>query len=269
MNQTKYVAYTRVSTQKQGRSGLGLDAQKAIIEFYSQNGDTIAEFQEVYTGTDLQGCSELWKAIDFAKANKAKLILAKSDRFRNVKEALEILDKMGEGNLICCDIPNADRFTYTIFFAIAEREALNTSIRTKAALKQSKIRGVNSGKANSNYGSRPEHQERMAIGNSNKGKTKTRTTLYSEKVQAFIKICYKNISKLSEKSLKGDDYFLNWDGILVHLDTETINKIKSDMVYYHSDIFTINELTNTWIYNRYYSLIRMIKKYNELQVVND
>jgi len=97
MNQIKYVAYTRVSTQKQGRSGLGLDAQKAIIEFYSQNGDTIAEFQEVYTGTDLQGCSELWKAIDFAKANKAKLILAKSDRFRNVKEALEILESQFVG----------------------------------------------------------------------------------------------------------------------------------------------------------------------------
>ena len=269
MNQTKYVAYTRVSTDSQGITGLGITEQKCIIDYHAQNGEIIAEYKEVYTGTDLKGCVELWKAIKFAKAMGAKLIIASTDRFRNAKEALEIVDKMGEESVVFCNSPSASRFTLTILFAFAELDALNKSILTKGALRQARKRGEKFGRANSNYGSRPEHQERMAIGNSNKGKTKTRTTLYSEKVQAFIKICYKNIAKLSEKSLKGDDYFLNWDGILVHLDTETINKIKSDMVYYHSDIFTINELTNTWIYNRYYSLIRMIKKYNELQVVND
>lgn len=133
---TKYVKYLRVSTKKQGSSGLGLAAQSDIIDYFIKDGVLIDTFSEVYTGTDLKNCVELRKAINLCKQEGAKLILYKSDRFRNVDDALAVMAELGEGNLICCDIPNADRFTFILFFAIAEREAILISLRTTQALRK-------------------------------------------------------------------------------------------------------------------------------------
>lgn len=132
----KFVSWRRVSTKKQEKSGLGLEAQKDIIGHFvnTEKGELIAYFCEAYTGKDLNGCIELKKAIEFSKANDAILIIAKSDRFRNTIEALQIYDEMGEGKIYFCDLPHTDKFTLTIFFALAEREAMLISIRTKAAL---------------------------------------------------------------------------------------------------------------------------------------
>lgn len=132
----KFVSWRRVSTKKQEKSGLGLEAQKDIISHFvnTEKGELIADFCEAYTGKDLNGCIELKKAIEFSKANDAILIIAKSDRFRNTIEALQIYDEMGEGKIYFCDLPHTDKFTLTIFFALAEREAMLISIRTKAAL---------------------------------------------------------------------------------------------------------------------------------------
>lgn len=132
----KFVSWRRVSTKKQEKSGLGLEAQKDIISHFvnTEKGELIADFCEAYTGKDLIGCIELKKAIEFSKANDAILIIAKTDRFRNTIEALQIYDEMGEGKIYFCDLPHTDKFTLTIFFALAEREAMLISIRTKAAL---------------------------------------------------------------------------------------------------------------------------------------
>jgi len=132
----KFVSWRRVSTKKQGKSTLGLEAQRDIINHFVnvENGQLIADFCEVYTGKDLNGCVELRKAIEFAKGNDAILVIAKTDRFRNTIEALQIYDEMGEGKIYFCDIPHTDKFTLTLFFALAEREAMLVSIRTKAAL---------------------------------------------------------------------------------------------------------------------------------------
>lgn len=140
MAKTKFISWRRVSTKQQGASGLGLEAQAAIIEYFvSLNGGSlINDFQEVHSGKDLAGCTELRKAMQEAKRTKSILIIAKSDRFRNVTEALQVLDEMGEGNIIFCDLPHTDRFTLTLFFALAERERLITSIRTKQALSEKK-----------------------------------------------------------------------------------------------------------------------------------
>lgn len=143
----KFVSWRRVSTQKQGRSGLGLESQKDIIDYFieREKGELVADFCEVYTGKELTKCTELNKAIDFCKENNAKLIIAKTDRFRNTLEALQILEKVGEGNIVFCDLPNTDKFTLTLFFALSEREALLVSIRTKAALKAKKRRNGQTG----------------------------------------------------------------------------------------------------------------------------
>ena len=139
----KYISWRRVSTLKQGRSGLGLEAQQEIIRYFieREQGEIIADYTEVYTGKDLQGCKELRRAMAHAKDVGAVLVIAKSDRFRNTQEALQIYEEMGEGNIMFCDLPHTDKFTLTLFFALAEREALIVSIRTKQALAAKRARG--------------------------------------------------------------------------------------------------------------------------------
>lgn len=149
MTTNKFISWRRVSTKKQGRSGLGLEAQMDIIKYFVnvEGGELIADYCETYTGKDLNGCRELKNAISKCKETGAKLIIAKSDRFRNTLEALQILEEVGEKNIIFCDLPHTDKFTLTLFFAIAEREALITSIRTKQALNAKKERGEKTGGA--------------------------------------------------------------------------------------------------------------------------
>lgn len=145
----KFISWRRVSTKRQGSSGLGLSAQLNIIEYFvkAEKGELIADFEEVYTGTELSGCAELRKAIQLCKEMDATLIIAKSDRFRSTMEALQILEEVGENRIMFCDLPHTDKFTLTLFFAIAEREALLISLRTKAALKAKKERGEKTGGA--------------------------------------------------------------------------------------------------------------------------
>lgn len=138
----QFISWRRVSTSKQGASGLGLSAQKSIIEHYVrvEGGTLIADYPEVYTGTELSGCTKLREAIKHCKKTGATLIIAKTDRFRNTVEALQIYEEM-EGNIYFCDLPVTEKFTLTLFFALAEREAELISIRTKAALAAKKARG--------------------------------------------------------------------------------------------------------------------------------
>ena len=142
----KFISWRRVSTMKQGASGLGLAAQTEIIEHFvkAEKGELIADYHEVYTGKELSGCVELRKAMQHCKNEGATLIIAKTDRFRNTIEALQIYDDM-EGNIYFCDLPHTDKFTLTLFFALAEREALIVSIRTKAALAAKKAQGYKLG----------------------------------------------------------------------------------------------------------------------------
>lgn len=159
----KFISWRRVSTKTQGRSSLGLDAQKDIISYFVKNegGELIADFCEVYTGKDLNGCTELRKAIKAVKETGAKLVIAKTDRFRNTLEALQILEEVGEKNIMFCDLPHTDKFTLTLFFAIAEREALLISIRTKQALKAKKERDGQTGGTSDLWGSKNGNKDRI------------------------------------------------------------------------------------------------------------
>ena len=147
MKAKKFVSWRRVSTQKQGTTGLGLQAQKDMIDYFvnAEGGELIADYSEVHTGTDLMTCKELRKAIDFCNKMGATLIVAKHDRFRRVEQALFVYEEL-KGRLFLCDVPNCDKFTITLFWAIAEREALLTSIRTKSALKVAKANGKRLGR---------------------------------------------------------------------------------------------------------------------------
>ena len=149
----KYISWRRVSTFRQSKSGLGLEAQKEIIRYFIERdgGEWVADYEECYTGKELSGCTELRKAIEHAKRIGGVLVIAKTDRFRNTIEALQIYDEMGEGHIMFCDLPSTDKFTLTLFFALAEREALLVSIRTKQALQALKNKGMKLGAANETY----------------------------------------------------------------------------------------------------------------------
>jgi len=132
-----YVIYRRVSTDGQGDSGLGLDAQEAIILANMQR-EPVQMFTEVYSGTKLKQCKELWEAINLCKQNGYLLVVASYDRFRNVSEALEVVDSIGERNILFCDLPSSDRFVLTIMFAVAEKQAKMIQLKTKLALDERK-----------------------------------------------------------------------------------------------------------------------------------
>lgn len=132
-----YVLWRRVSTQEQGKSGLGLDAQLTIAKTFMGR-DPVAVFTDVYSGTKLKQCEQLWEAISYCKEHGYPLVIAKSDRCRNVSEALEILDAVGERDLVFCDLPSCDRFILTIMWAMWERQAIMGRINTRLALAERK-----------------------------------------------------------------------------------------------------------------------------------
>lgn len=130
----KYVIYYRVSTKKQGESGLGLDAQRSYVKHYYEGKPVIAEFTDVRSGKTISKRPELKKALDLCQREGATLVVAKIDRIsRNTEQALLIYREL-DGRLESCDIPNLDKFTLTLFMAIADRERELIGIRTKQAL---------------------------------------------------------------------------------------------------------------------------------------
>lgn len=141
----RYVAYFRVSTEKQGKSGLGLAAQHSLIERFLSDGDeVIAEFVEVQSGKNDERI-ELWKAINHAKRNDAKLLIAKLDRFSRKVSFIASIMEQGIG-LVVAEMPNATDFQLHIFAALAQEERRLISERTRNALAEAKKRGVQLGK---------------------------------------------------------------------------------------------------------------------------
>jgi DNA invertase Pin-like site-specific DNA recombinase len=140
-----FLAYYRVSTDKQGVSGLGLDAQRAAVARYvAGKGELLAEYTEIESGKSHLNRPQLKHAIEACKKQHAKLIIAKLDRLaRNVHF---ISGLMESGVEFCAvDMPQANRLTVHIMAAIAEHEREMISARTKAALEQVKARGIKLG----------------------------------------------------------------------------------------------------------------------------
>lgn len=141
----KIVTYSRVSTDKQGRSGLGLEAQEETIARYCEQygAERVADFVEVESGKKHHR-PELQKAIRAAKQHKAKLLVAKLDRLsRNAAFLLQLRDSNIE--FVAADNPEANNLTIGILAVVAENEREMISQRTKAALAAAKARGVKLG----------------------------------------------------------------------------------------------------------------------------
>lgn len=143
---SRAIAYYRVSTKQQGKSGLGLDAQKAaILELVRREGmELIGEFTEVETGTGKRLRPQLRSAIEACREKDAVLLIAKLDRLARNVHFLTGLMESGI-RFRACDLPEADSFTVHILAAVAQREAELISERTRAALAAAKRRGVKLG----------------------------------------------------------------------------------------------------------------------------
>lgn len=139
----QYVAYLRVSTQKQGYSGLGLEAQREIIEKHLKDKKPIAEFVEVESGRH-NDRPKLKEALDLCRKTGSNLIVAKMDRLsRNVAFTSQLLESDVE--IVFCDFPQANKMMIHIVSAIAQYEAELTATRTKQALQAKKSRGCRLG----------------------------------------------------------------------------------------------------------------------------
>lgn len=138
----RIVIYLRVSTDEQGKSGLGLEAQEAAARRYvtEAGGEIIAVYTEVETGSN-DFRPELLKALDHCEAARATLVIAKLDRLGRKVAFLATLMDSGV-KFVCCDNPHANRFNLHIMAAMAEQEKAYISQRTKDSLHALKARGV-------------------------------------------------------------------------------------------------------------------------------
>jgi DNA invertase Pin-like site-specific DNA recombinase len=139
----QFVTYLRVSSDRQGRSGLGLEAQREAVARHAAatGGDVVAEFVEVESGRRSINRPQLAAALAACRARRCVLLIARLDRLaRNVHFVSGLLEAGVE--FVAADLPSITRFTIHILAAVAEEEARLASTRTKAALAVAKARGV-------------------------------------------------------------------------------------------------------------------------------
>lgn len=156
----RYVSYLRVSTDRQGKSGLGLEAQRQAIDNYLRGceGRQLQEFIEVESGKK-NDRPKLLAALEACQETGATLVIAKLDRLaRNVFFISQLMES--EVEFVACDFPQANRLTIHILAAVAEHEREMISKRTKEALAAAKARGVKLGCDNLTESGRKMGQEK-------------------------------------------------------------------------------------------------------------
>lgn len=144
----KFIGYFRVSTSQQGMDGNGMTAQREIVRRFveGQNGKLECEYSEVESGAH-NGRPQLAAALDYCKRSKSVLVIAKLDRLGRNAEFLLSLQNSGV-DFVCCDCPNADKFTVGILALVAQRERELISERTRLGLAAAKTKGVKLGTPN-------------------------------------------------------------------------------------------------------------------------
>lgn len=208
----QYATYLRVSTQKQGRSGLGLESQRKICGDYitANNGVGVAEFKDVESGThrDRKGLQE---AIAFCQAHNCGLVIAKLDRLcRDVEFCFRVVNTGIDIHF--CDMPTINTLLLGVFAAVAQYERELTSDRTKKALAVKKAQGAKLGAANNKYKQNKANKskELIDIENMKRGEMKRQHFQDSRDTQAFLRVL-KNVFPSATKSENPSKW--EWDAI--------------------------------------------------------
>lgn len=210
MENKEFVVYLRVSTTKQGRSGLGIEAQrKMCLDFIERNGGAcVAEYTDIESGTHRER-KGLWQAIDFCKRNNCALVIAKLDRLaRDVEFTFRVMNTGIEINF--CDMPVVNTMILGVFAAVAQYERELCSKRTRDALKEKKAKGAKLGAANDNYRIRmaAKSSDDLAATAKKRGETKRARHIASRDVQAFLKVL-RMVFPLACESEDATEW--NWD----------------------------------------------------------
>lgn len=153
-----YISYCRVSTEEQGTSGLGIEAQQAAIRSYLNGREPLDEYIEIESGRQASNRPILQTALSRCRATGSTLLVAKLDRLSRETNFITQLQKDGF-SFVIADMPSADTFMTQIYAAVAQQERKMISERTKAALAAAKARGV---KLGGNRGKITELQQRAA-----------------------------------------------------------------------------------------------------------
>jgi DNA invertase Pin-like site-specific DNA recombinase len=175
MAEGRFISYLRVSTTKQGASGLGLEAQRKAVEEYLNGGrwKLLAEFVEVESGKNNER-QELQNALRACRLHGATLLVAKLDRL--ARNAYFLLGLQASGvDFVACDMPAANKLTVGILAMVAEEEARMISARTTAALRAAKARGIRLGN--------PENLTHKARRKGNAVSRKVRTAKAAQRAQ--------------------------------------------------------------------------------------
>ena len=207
MAKGSFVSYLRVSTQKQGQSGLGLEAQRKAVEDYLNGGDwnLIEEVVEVESGKKNKR-PKLNEAIELCKASGATLVVAKIDRL--TRDAAFLMNLKDAGiDFIAADMPEANRLTIGIMALVAEQEREAISKRTKEALAAAKVRGVQLGAyRDGNF------VGRVGTSKDAKNASEARTALYRSRAAAKLPMI-KKVDPDNSLSLRGIAQKLNDLGV--------------------------------------------------------
>lgn len=186
----QFATYLRVSTQRQGASGLGLESQRKICgDFIKQNdGEMLQEFMDVESGThrNRQG---LANALAFCKKNNCALVIAKLDRLcRDVEFCFRVVNTGIEIHF--CDMPTINTLLLGVFASVAQYERELTSDRTKKALSAKKARGEKLGGASDKWMEtyRNKSEQKKAEDSRKRGETRNKHHLEKRDTQMFIKV---------------------------------------------------------------------------------
>ena len=207
-----FVVYIRVSTRKQGASGLGLEAQRKICADFikNNNGEQVAEFKDVESGThrDRRG---LLDAVDYCKSHGCALVCAKLDRLaRDVEFCFKVVNTGIEIHF--CDMPQINTLLLGVFASVAQYERELTSDRTVKALAAKKARGEKTGGASEawleSYKRKSNKQKKEE--SMKRGITKNLRNIESKDVQVFIKVL-RNVFPLATSAENPNDW--DWSSI--------------------------------------------------------
>lgn len=186
----RYVTYLRVSTQKQGNSGLGIDAQRKMcsdfIKFH--DGEFVCEFMDVESGThrDRKG---LWQAIEYCKEHGCSLVIAKLDRLaRDVEFTFRVINTGIDIHFT--DMPVVNSMILGVFASVAQYEREMCSSRTKAALQAKKEQGAKLGGSNEKFKA-AMNADKLQMRSKKAGATRSKMFIESRDVVVFKKILQK------------------------------------------------------------------------------